>query len=214
MSQNTPNLAGGSSSGSYDLQYIYRGAMDQLQSMRDAGQLSSADYNIITSTKPNEVLLPVDAAKAMSSETHLGASRIHASVDPLLQRLERFGEVMDKVMEFSPAVMGINILGIVWGSIRLMMMVAQDVSDAVDTVFEVLDVIRNNLPVLDVYIELFSASGIQLLKGPLVEIYKQLLLFGVQAAKLFNHSVLRTLAKSTSTSLMKQFQHQETPKGP
>ncbi|KZP17459.1 hypothetical protein FIBSPDRAFT_26294 [Athelia psychrophila] len=158
--------------------------------MRDAGQLSSADYDLITSTKPNEVLLPVEAAHARSLETHLGASRIRESVDPLLQRLERFGEAMDKVVELSPEFMGVNILGIVWGSIRLMMMIARDVSDAFGTVVEVLDIIRNSLPVLDVYIDLFSGSDIQLLKGPLVEIYTQLMLFGLQAVKLFNRSML------------------------
>ncbi|KZP05320.1 hypothetical protein FIBSPDRAFT_1054157 [Athelia psychrophila] len=102
--------------------------------------------------------------------------------------------------------MGVNILGIVWGSIRLMMMIARDVSDAFGTVVEVLDIIRNSLPVLDVYIDLFSGSGIQLLKGPLVEIYTQLMLFGLQAVKLFNRSMLRTLVKSASTSQAKHFQ--------
>ncbi|KZP24417.1 hypothetical protein FIBSPDRAFT_1042200 [Athelia psychrophila] len=155
---------------------------------------------------PNEVLLPVEAAHARSLETHLGASRIRESVDPLLQRLERFGEAMDKVVELSLEFMGVNILGIVWGSIRLMMMIARDVSDAFGTVVEVLDIIRNSLPVLDVYIDLFSGSDIQLLKGPLVEIYTQLMLFGLQAIKLFNRLLVGTLVKSASTSQAKRFQ--------
>ncbi|KZP26380.1 hypothetical protein FIBSPDRAFT_949556 [Athelia psychrophila] len=198
MSQKTQDLASGSSSGSYDLESVYKTALDDLQDMRDAGQLSSADYDLITSTsKPGEVLLPAGAANA---------SRVSALVEPLLARLERFGIVIDMVVPFSPQFMGVSILGIVWGSIKFMMAIARDVSDALATVVEVLEGIRNSLPVLDVYIELFSSSDIQLLKGPLVEIYTQLMLFGVQAVKLFNHSMLRTLSKSTSTSQARHFQ--------
>ncbi|KZP17601.1 hypothetical protein FIBSPDRAFT_25658 [Athelia psychrophila] len=116
MSQNTQDQAGGSSSGSYDLRAIYQGAIDQLQGMRDAGQLSSADYDLITSTsKPGEILLPVGTANA---------SRISAAVEPLLSLLEKFGTAMDLVMQFSPEFMSVNILGIVWGSIKFMMAVS------------------------------------------------------------------------------------------
>ncbi|KZP24445.1 hypothetical protein FIBSPDRAFT_1042213 [Athelia psychrophila] len=197
MSQNTQDQAGGSSGGSYDLRSIYQGAIDQLQGMRDAGQLSPADYDLITSTsKPDEILLPVGTANA---------SRISASVEPLLSLLEGFGAAMELVMQFSPEFMGVNILGIVWGSIKFMMARARDVSDALDTVAEILDVIRNSLPTLEVYTKLFGSSDIQLLKRPLVEIYTQLMLFGVQGIKLFDRSMLSAMAKSTSTSQAEQF---------
>lgn len=57
-------------------------------------------------------------------------------------------------------------------------------------VIEVLDVIRNSLPALEVYIDIFSGSKILLLEEPLVNIYTQLMLFGVEAVKLFNRSAL------------------------
>ncbi|KZP24403.1 hypothetical protein FIBSPDRAFT_951170 [Athelia psychrophila] len=197
MSQNTQYQAGGSSSGSYDLRFIYQGAIDQLQGMRDAGQLSSTDYDLITSTsKPGEILLPVGTANA---------SRISAAVEPLLSLLEGFGAAMDLVMQFSPEFMGVNILGIVWGSIKFMMARARDVSDALGTVVEILDVIRNSLPALEVYTKMFGSSDIQLLKRPLVEIYTQLMLFGVHAVKLFNRSMFSALVKSTSTSQAEEF---------
>ncbi|KZP13535.1 hypothetical protein FIBSPDRAFT_1049346 [Athelia psychrophila] len=197
MSQNTQDQAGGSSSGSYDLRSIYQGAIDQLQGMRDAGQLSSADYDLITSTsKPGEIILPVGTANA---------SRISAAVEPLLSLLEGFGAAMDLVMQFSPEFMGVNILGIVWGSIKFMMARAQDVSDALATVVEILDVVRNSLPTLEVYTKMFGSSDIQLLKRPLVDIYTQLMLFGVEGVKLFKRSMLKALAKSTSTSQTEQF---------
>ncbi|KZP24358.1 TPR-like protein [Athelia psychrophila] len=167
MSQSTQDQAGGSSSGSYDLRSIYQGAIDQLQGMRDAGQLSPTDYDLITSTsKPGEILLPVGTANA---------SRISAAVEPLLSLLEGFGAAMDLVMQFSPEFMGVNILGIVWGSIKFMMARARDVSDALATVVEILDVVRNSLPTLEVYTKMFGSSDIQLLKRPLVEIYTQLI---------------------------------------
>lgn len=50
MSQKTHYLAGGSSSGSYDHESVYNAAIHDLQGMRDAGQLSSGDFDLITST--------------------------------------------------------------------------------------------------------------------------------------------------------------------
>ncbi|KZP08930.1 hypothetical protein FIBSPDRAFT_250985 [Athelia psychrophila] len=202
LCRKTQGLASGSSSSSYDLEYICKTATNDLRDMRDAGQLSSADYDLITSTsKPGEILLPVGTANA---------SRISAAVEPLIALLEGFGAAIDMVVQFSPQFMGVSILGLVWGSIKFMMNIARDVSDALGTVVEVLDEIRNSLPALEVYIKLFGFSDIQLLKGPLVDIYTQLMLFGVQAVKLFDRSMLGALVKSTSTSQAKHFQSLST----
>lgn len=125
MSQETRNLASGSSSGSYNLESIYQGALDRLQSMQDAGQLSSTDYALITSTStPGEALLQVEAAKASSSKTHPNVIRLMASVKPLLSQLERFGGAIDMVVQSSPQIVGFSILGLVWGSIKFMVTVS------------------------------------------------------------------------------------------
>lgn len=125
MSHEIQGLVGGSANGGYDLELIYREAVDQLQSMRDTGQLSSVDYDMITSTsKPGEALLPMEKAIAKLSEQQLSSSRISASVVPLMLRLERFSAAIDMVMQVSPQLMGVSLLGLVWGSIRFLLVVS------------------------------------------------------------------------------------------
>jgi hypothetical protein len=71
--------------------------------------------------------------------------------------------------------------------------IARDITDTFDTVCDVLDDIRKSLPVWEVYVEIFRSSNIQLLKEPLVDMYVQLILFGLRAIKLFNRSMLGKL---------------------
>lgn len=116
MLQNMQDSAGKSSSGSYDLESIYQTALDDLRDLRDNGQLSSVDYDLITRTsKSGEVLLQVGTADA---------GRISASVEPLLQLLEGFSAAIDMVVQFSPQILGVSLLGLVWGSIKFMMTVS------------------------------------------------------------------------------------------
>lgn len=190
MSQKVQSSAGGSANGGYDLELIYKEAVDQLQSMRDVDQLSSVDHDLITSTRnPGEVILTVEDALAKFSENQLNSSRISTSVMPLILLFERFGMAIDMVMQFhgSTQFLGVSIVGLVWGSIKFLIIVspsntctdgiiarhithttqiARDVSDAFEAVFEVLDDIRNSLPALEIYAKLFGSSRYAVVERP------------------------------------------------
>ena len=47
------------------------------------------------------------------------------------------------------------------------------------------------LPALDIYIQIFGASRIRLLERPLVDLYAELITFGIEAVKLFDKPVGR-----------------------
>lgn len=55
-----------------------------------------------------------------------------------------------------------------------------------------LEEVVNGLPVLHMYIGLFGTSQNQLLKNPLVNIYTELVLFGLHALEMFGRSFTRT----------------------
>lgn len=64
-------------------------------------------------------------------------------------------------------------------------------TEALATVLDTLDRIANVLPTLKVYVDLYNASKLQLLRGPLVKIYADMISFGLRAIKLFNRSKFR-----------------------
>ncbi|KAF7966513.1 hypothetical protein HWV62_38096, partial [Athelia sp. TMB] len=194
------------SPGSFDLESIYQDALNQLQSMRVRGQITSADYDLITTTrKPSEILGTVQGAIASQMQSD-ARTRVSQVLEPLLERLERFGSAMDMIVGAVPQIMGVSVLGLVWGSFKFLMIMARDVSDAFSTVLDVLEDARNSLPTLDVYIRLFGSSNIQLLRRPLVEMYSHLMVFGIEAMKLFNRSMLATFGKAASSGLSKELQ--------
>jgi hypothetical protein len=53
---------------------------------------------------------------------------------------------------------------------------------------DLLDGTLRELPALDVYVQIFGASRIRLLEKPLVDLYAELITFGIETAKLFDKS--------------------------
>jgi hypothetical protein len=114
------------SHGAYNLESIYAEAIGQLRTLRDIGRLSSSDYDMLTKAKgPQDMLAFVDEAIKISQAAHPDAKkRISAVVEPLLQRLERFGSAIDMIVQSLPQIHGLNLIGLVWGGIRFMMVVS------------------------------------------------------------------------------------------
>ena len=69
--------------------------------------------------------------------------------------------------------------------------IARDVADTLTAVVDILDGVLRGLPALDVYVQIFGASRIRLLEKPLVGLYAELILFGMEAAKLFGKPIRR-----------------------
>lgn len=57
--------------------------------------------------------------------------------------------------------------------------------------FSTLERIANILPSLRVYVKLYSDSKLQMLKDPLVNVYADIITFGLGAVKLLNKSRIR-----------------------
>lgn len=111
----------------YTLDSIYAEAIGQLKTLRDSGRLSSSDYDMLTTTKsPQDVLTFVDEAIKKSNAAHpIAKTRIGAVVEPLLQRLERFGAAIDMIVQSLPQIHGMNLIGLVWGGIKFVVVVSQ-----------------------------------------------------------------------------------------
>lgn len=108
--------------GSFDLQSIYQDALKKLQLMRDQGKITSANYDLIANTKdPAEIEGVVTASQAQPETT----KRALKVVRPLLEQLKRFGPALDVFAGAAlPQSMGVNFLGLVWGSIKFFMVVS------------------------------------------------------------------------------------------
>jgi hypothetical protein len=61
-------------------------------------------------------------------------------------------------------------------------------ANAFDALVDLLDGVLRELPALDVYVQIFGASRIRLLEKPLVDLYAELIAFGIETAKLFDKS--------------------------
>jgi hypothetical protein len=60
-------------------------------------------------------------------------------------------------------------------------------------VLETLEDITKALSSSEVYIQLYGSSGIQFLRPALVELYSDLISFGLRAIRLFNRSIIRMI---------------------
>jgi hypothetical protein len=58
-------------------------------------------------------------------------------------------------------------------------------------VIDLLDGVLRGLHSLDIYVEIFGASGISLLEKPLVNLYATIIAFGIEVAKLSDKPVRR-----------------------
>ena len=76
------------------------------------------------------------------------------------------------------------------------MQVAGDIVDTLNTVLIFFEDIVKGLPALETYIDIFGSSQLQLLREPLVDIYREFIVFGLQAVRLFDRSPIRKWSKS------------------
>ncbi|KAI9854314.1 MAG: hypothetical protein M1824_000407 [Vezdaea acicularis] len=199
-------MADASSSPAFTLEEAYADAVAQLERLQQAGHLSLVDYNIVVDTRrPEELLAIINDAATRSAKSHPDAKkRVQRVVEPLLMRLERFGSAIDLLAQCSPQITGVNIVGLIWGSVKFLLVIARDIIDTFQSVLNTLDSIFKALPVLDIYHKLFGSSNIQLIRAPLVKMYAEFVAFAVQAVKSFNRSEMRTLVRSAWSSLQKE----------
>ncbi len=128
----------------------------------------------------------------------------------LLMRLERFGTAIDLLAQSSPQILGLNLVGLLWGSLKFiiivsytqirsfklkitMLQIAHDIIDTFEAVLTLLSEISEGLRALETYIDTFGGSEIRLLERPLITVYFELITLGIKAVKLFDRSAFRKL---------------------
>ena len=194
---------------------MYADALKQVRDLRGAGRLSSAHYDTITGTStPKDVLASVnDAILRHGDAKSTTKTRMQNMGESLRPRLERFGTAIDMLAQSSPQVMGVNLVGLLWGTLKFFVVVsllinfrsdvwltrvqvAGDIADTFNTVLIFFEDIVKGLPALETYIDIFGSSQLQLLRESLVDIYREFVVFGLQAVKLFDRSPVREWSKS------------------
>ena len=112
----------------FALETIYTDALKKLHRLRDSNRLSQQDYEIITGTYNLQNLDKLlQAAISRGNDKIRSESekkKVQGAMESILFRFERFGKALDMLAQSSPALMGINVLGFVWGSVRLVITVS------------------------------------------------------------------------------------------
>jgi hypothetical protein len=175
---------------------------DAIKQLQDAGRLSATDYKRIDGTTLEGLLASVDNTVARNTNA-IGVFR------SLLERLGKFEKAIDMLVQSSPQVLGLSLVGLIWGSLKVFLVVShyvllhlsfrglnevqieRDIANTFAAVVALLDGVLRGLPALDIYIQIFGASHIRLLEKPLVDLYATLITFGIEAAKLFDRPVGR-----------------------
>lgn len=70
----------------------------------------------------------------------------------------------------------------------LWIQVSRDAENAFNALVDQLDGVLTELHALEVYVHIFGASRIKLLEKPLVDLYAELIAFGIETAELFDRS--------------------------
>ena len=113
----------------FTLETIYADALENLQRLRDLNRLSQPDYETITRTYDlhNFDTLLLSAASPGDGE-HRSQPRkksVRGIVESILFRFERFGRALDMLVQSSPSIVGVNVLGFIWGSLKFIITVSE-----------------------------------------------------------------------------------------
>lgn len=106
----------------FSLLDVHRDALEQTRRLVASGQLSEEDFRAITTTTD-----PHDVARVLTQTgTHerLGQSNLSRArriMEPLVIRLERFTGAIDMLAQSSPAAFGVNLVGLIWGSLKFVL---------------------------------------------------------------------------------------------
>jgi hypothetical protein len=101
-------------------------AVKQVSAMKANGRLSDEDYEIVTcTTTPEDALELVNTSILKNTEVDYKAkTRLKQTVEAFVRRMERFGAAIDMVAQSSPQILGLNLVGLIWGSMKFLLVVS------------------------------------------------------------------------------------------
>ena len=192
----------------YTIDSIYKDALAQLDTTQGFGQLPAKYHEILTSTKiADDLLSCLDLTDNSSTQNTASKGKLKKATASTVARLRRYSDAIDMIAQSSPQAFGVNVTGIVWGSIKFLLVIATDIESTRETVIETLDYIHHTLPVLDALAPLYGQSRVQLLYKPLLDVYSAIISLALQAASRFDRSSssVKALGRSTWHSLKADF---------
>ena len=188
---------------SYTLETIYNEVMEEVKTLHASGKLSDEYYSSLIQTKrPEDLHLIVEEENKQRVE---GQTRVKRSLNNIVsstvEKLERYAGAIDMIAQSSPQALGLNIVGLVWGSLKVLMIVAQDIAKSFEMIDQTLHDLERSLPILESLTKLYGTSEVQLLRQPLVDIYASIVSLGLVVIRLCERAPLDTLGRSVWNSL-------------
>ena len=137
-----------------------------MRTLHASGKLSQVYYDILTTTNiPQDLLSIVDGVNERRMEKQSQSK--HAlcnAVSSTVKKLDRYAGAIDMLAQPSPQAFGLNIVGLSWGSLKVLLVVAQDIVDTLELVVQILKHVESSLPVLESLTKIYGSSEIQLLR--------------------------------------------------
>lgn len=194
----------GHSAQTFTLESVYADALKQIESLHVSGRLSNEYYDVLLrTTNPDDLVTRVSNSSGLQDDDRCFEKVVHSTV----AKINRYADAIDMIAQSSPQAYGLNVVGLVWGSLKFLLVIAKDISAARDTIVQTLDYVRESLPNLEALIYIYGESQLQLLYKPLLDIYAAVISFGLQTAEYLcrNSSSLKALAHSAWSSLQADF---------
>jgi hypothetical protein len=108
----------------FTLETIYAGALKQIEDLRLTSKITQAEFDIVKqTTTPQQFLESIKEQGNADKGFPVSRSKITEAIQPLLLQLERFGSAIDMLAQSSPQIAGVNLVGLIWGSLKLLIVV-------------------------------------------------------------------------------------------
>jgi hypothetical protein len=94
---------------------------DTIKHLQEVSRLSSADYQRIGCATLQEAPASVDNTVAQNTR----GAKIGGVFKSLLERLGKFEKAIDMLAQSSRQVLGLSLVGLIWGSLKLLLVVSR-----------------------------------------------------------------------------------------
>jgi hypothetical protein len=110
--------------GHYTFETIHKEAVDQLKQLQSENRLSDQDFAVLTGTQSGEDVLNYARDVILKCDANSKRrEKIKRVLEPLILRLDRYDSAISSLVTALPSAFGANIAGLIWGSLKFVLMV-------------------------------------------------------------------------------------------
>ncbi|GAB1309888.1 hypothetical protein MFIFM68171_00098 [Madurella fahalii] len=189
----------------FGLKDVYEGAVRELKTRKDNGDLSRSDFDLITRSTGILDLMSQVQDVIVDRQQHAKGRRVLAIGDSVLKKLQAFGSAIDMLVQSVPDVLDMGIVGLLWGTLRFFLLIGLDISNASTDALGLFQDVLQSLPTFELYVDLFGSSKVPLVREPLTALYAEVIHFALLAIRLYSQSTARTIWRATWLSLHDDF---------